>query len=246
MNKRLVFLFLISLIASNAYSQRKLFEFYPSSSTLIDLSDTLQELYNSRDYLNSKLESEVVLDSTEKAKLDTLWWLLGEETSIYDIIGQGCSWYCSGGNDSVSSSSHLDSSNGYQYTASAANDLSYETAWIEGAEGIGIGEYLEYVFANKSPRVTEIIVSNGYFNNWDESEEFNRVKKLKLFVNGKPYGILNLQDSCTDQKFKIGLLGHNMDGSKLVLRFEILEVFSNNKSTKTAITEIYFNGIDVH
>ena len=72
------------------------------------------------------------------------------------------------------------------------------------------------------------------------------MKKFKLYINGTEFGILNLTDSKTDQEFKLGAFGHNSDGSDLILRFEILEVYKGDKYDDTAITEIYFDGIDVH
>lgn len=74
----------------------------------------------------------------------------------------------------------------------------------------------------------------------------NRVKKLKMSVNGKPFGIFNLEDSKSDQSFEVGKLGHNANGTDLVLKFEILEVYKGDKYNNTSITEIYFDGIDVH
>ena len=65
-------------------------------------------------------------------------------------------------------------------------------------------------------------------------------------MNGTPYGILQLDDSRDDQVFEIGTLGHNKNGTDLILRFEILEVYKGDKYNDTAITEIYFDGIDVH
>lgn len=54
------------------------------------------------------------------------------------------------------------------------------------------------------------------------------------------------EDSRTDQVFEVGTLGHNKDGSDLVLKFEIMKVYKGSKYDHTAITEIYFDGIDVH
>ncbi len=234
------------MIGFHGFSQRKAMEFHAMLTPEIDLSDSMKENYVRRDYLNDKLEKNTGLDSTDKAELDSLWLWLGEETSIYDIIGQGCSWYCSGGNDSIYASSSLDSNKGVGYSALEANDLLYNTAWVEGAEGDGTGEYLDYVFANNSARITEIKIANGYLKSEKAWRENNRVKKIKFYVNGKVYGILNLQDVRASQTFKIGILGQNMDGSKLLLRFEIMEVYPGTKNDDTAITEIYFDGIDVH
>ncbi len=65
-------------------------------------------------------------------------------------------------------------------------------------------------------------------------------------MNGKPFDILNLEDSKSDQTFDLGTFGHNKNGTDLVLKFEILEVYKGEKFNDTAITEIYFDGIDVH
>ena len=162
--------------------------------------------------------------------------------NAWDIIDGGCSWYCGGGNYKIKASSSL----GDSYKAEFANDLSYKTAWVEGKKDEGIGEYLEYYFKNDSPRITEIIISNGYMKSEETWKNNNRVKKLKLYVNGVPFGILNLKDSRTDQYFEMGTLGHNKNGTDLILKFEILKVYKGSKHNDTAITEIYFDGIDVH
>ena len=65
-------------------------------------------------------------------------------------------------------------------------------------------------------------------------------------MNGEIFGILKLTDTKTDQTFKLGTFGHNKDESDLVLKFEILEIYKGEKYDDTAITEIYFDGIDVH
>jgi hypothetical protein len=166
--------------------------------------------------------------------------------SVWDIIDGGCSWYCGGGNYAVKASSSLHPEKGIVYKAAKANDISYRTAWVEGKEDEGIGEYLEYYFKNKSPRVTKIIISNGYMKSEAAWKNNNRVKKMNFYVNGKLYGVLNLEDSRTDQVFDIGTFGHNKNGTDLIMRFEILEVYKGDKFNDTAITEIYFDGVDVH
>ena len=80
-------------------------------------------------------------------------------------------------------------------------------------------------------------------SSWQEN---NRVKKLEFYVNGQIRGIFNLQDSRTDQVFEVGQLEHSSDGSDLILKFEILEVYKGNKFDDTAITEIYFDGDHHH
>lgn len=85
-----------------------------------------------------------------------------EMKGYWDAIGDGCSWYCGGGPDSVWASSSLKPMAGLNYKADNAHDLSYKTAWVEGVPGNGIGQYLVYRFSAQAPRITKIIVVNGY------------------------------------------------------------------------------------
>lgn len=241
--RKQIFILFISLISILSYGQNVLKTFEPSSFYTPDLSIKTK---NEIDRQTSLLAKET-LTEIEKKELYILVNKYGEVVeSVWDIINGGCSWYCSGGNYKVSSSSELAGQKNNKYSDVFANDLSYKTAWIEGKEDSGIGEFIEYSFKNEAPRITSIIISNGYMKSNNTWKNNNRVKSLKLYINGKVFGILKLTDTKTDQIFKLGTFGHNEDGSDLVLRFEILEVYLGEKYNDTAITEIYFDGIDVH
>ena len=230
-------LILALLYGGTAQSQIK--NFYPKKVVKPDLSAKREKDINRQNELLQKKTPT----ASEQKELNILLEKYGEVVeNAWDIIDGGCSWYCGGGNYKIKASSSLNDS----YKAEFANDLSYKTAWVEGKKDEGIGEYLEYYFKNDSPRITEIIISNGYMKSEETWKNNNRVKKLKLYVNGVPFGILNLKDSRTDQYFSVGTLGHNKNGTDLILKFEILEVYKGNKYNDTAITEIYFDGIDVH
>ena len=230
-------LILALLYGGTAQSQIK--NFYPKKVVKPDLSAKREKDINRQNELLQKKTPT----ASEQKELNILLEKYGEVVeNAWDIIDGGCSWYCGGGNYKIKASSSLNDS----YKAEFANDLSYKTAWVEGKKDEGIGEYLEYYFKNNSPRITEIIISNGYMKSEETWKNNNRVKKLKLYVNGVPFGILNLKDSRTDQYFSVGTLGHNKNGTDLVLKFEILEVYKGSKYNDTAITEIYFDGIDVH
>ena len=225
-----------------AFGQNTLKNYFPKTVSEIDLSvKTQNELKR-----QAELSDKGNLTSKEQIEYDTLSEKYIIIESVWDIIPMTCSWYCGGGNYAVKSSSALASTKNIKYDAESANDLSYETAWVEGKSDEGIGEYLEYFFKNESPRITKIIISNGYIKSDAAWKNNNRVKKLKFSLNGKPFGILNLEDSKSDQTFDLGTFGHNKNGTDLVLKFEILEVYKGEKYNDTAITEIYFDGIDVH
>ena len=228
------------VIAFISFSQEQI---NPSKIYAPDLSKETQNEIDRQYELMDRWDS---LSSDEKSELDTLLLKYGEVVeSVWDIIDGGCSWYCGGGNYEIKSSSSLTESGHLKYSAKSANDLNYKTAWVEGMDGDGIGEYLEYYFKNKSPRITSIIITNGYVKSESTWVNNNRVKKLKMYVNDKPYKILNLEDSRTDQVFEVDTLGR-IDSIDMVLKFEILEIYKGLKFDDTAITEIYFDGIDVH
>ena len=168
-----------------------------------------------------------------------------EENPVLSHFYSGnCSWYCGGQIDSVTASSALAD----RYAAEKAHDFSIVTAWVEGVEGNGEGEYLRYSFPGTCPRITTVIIHNGYVKNWEVWRDNARVKRLLMYYNDEPYAILNLQDTMGLQSFDVGVLGYEDKDSAPAwsIKFEILEVYPGKKYEDTAITEIYFDGIDVH
>lgn len=202
-----------------------------------------KKITNQKDLENLSSQDKLTLENCSE-----------EYENYWDILGIGCSWYCGGGPDSVSASSELHPFKGLNYLAGNAQDLSYKTVWMEGVSGYGIGEYLIYHFAAQSPRITKIIIVNGYVKNEKTWRENSRVKKLKMYIDNKPYAILNLEDTREEQTFSVEPIGNNnrTDWEKLkalpqwTMKFEIMEVYKGEKYDDTALTEIYFEGIDVH
>ncbi|MDR2148552.1 MAG: hypothetical protein LBE91_19100 [Tannerella sp.] len=182
----------------------------------------------------------------------------------YNSGAIGCSWYCGGWVDSISASSYLKSNRStINYLPQNAHNETYKTAWVEGVEGYGIGEYITYHFSWNNPRITTIHIANGYVKSEQAYRENSRVKKLKMYINDKPIAILNLEDRRVVQFFgfepigmgKMGLSDNehqNQDWTELeklpdwTIKFEIIEVYPGDKYDDTAITEISFDGIDVH
>lgn len=201
------------------------------------------KISNEKDVEKLSLEEKLILDSCSE-----------EFENYWDILGMGCSWYCGGGQDSVSASSELKPFKGYKYLAKYSHDLSYKTAWVEGVPGYGIGEYLVYHFPPQTPRITKIIVVNGLVKSEKLWRKNSRVKRLKMYINDKPFAIMNLADSRQEQTFTFDPIGNSdrANWDKLLLlpwwtiKFEIMEVYKGSKYDDTVITEIYFDGIDVH
>jgi hypothetical protein len=227
----------------------------PSYIHPLDFSKEAQAEWARRDTLLSQISS----GKKSLEKLTNEEQVLIEKHSeiyenIWDIVGSGCSWYCGGGPEKVTASSYLKSQGENNYEPKNAHDLNYKNAWVEGVPGYGIGEYLTYYFLAESPRINEIIVVNGYVKSETAWQNNSRVKKLKVYINDIPYAILNLEDKIAEQIFKIEPIGNGNreDWDALqkkpnwTLKFEILDVYKGAKYDDAAISEIYFNGLDVH
>ena len=145
----------------------------------------------------------------------------------------------------VTASSCLKPIKSFNYKGENAHDFDHESVWA--TDGKGIGESLTYTFEGKCPRITTVKILNGHVKSETAWSANSRVKKLRMYYNGKPYAILDLQDSRTLQYFDVGTLGFN-DAAKSdwTLKFEILEVYPGTKHDDTVIAELYFDGIDVH
>lgn len=251
----LIPLFLLSLSAA----AQNLKDIKPEKGPLIDRSVQGEALWNKQQQGCAVLFKKAAdiggyerLSTADRKRYDQC--SENEMKGYWDAVGDGCSWYCGGGPDSVYASSSLKPMSGISYKAENAHDLSYKTAWVEGAPGPGIGEYLVYRFSAQAPRITKIIVVNGYVKSEKAWRENARVKKLKMYLNNKPFAILDLEDNRNEQIFQFDPIGNSDrdDWEALAakpawtLKFEILEVYKGEKFEETAISEIYFDGIDVH
>ena len=239
------------LISQFAQSQTK--EMHPSSVNILNFSEEGEKIFNENliifQNINKKLSNGLKYDDLTKKEKEVYDKADETKSNYWDIIGDGCSWYCGGGPEEVTASSFLKSSGSNSYVAKNAHDLNYKNAWVEGVPGYGIGEYLLYKFRGESPRITEIIVVNGYVKSKTSWENNSRVKKLKVYINEKPYAILNLEDKRSAQSFKVDPIGNSYkqkEKADWTLKFEIMEVYKGLKYDDVAISEIYFDGIDVH
>lgn len=174
-------------------------------------------------------------------------WDIYEMQSPFSTITEGDGWYDLGGPEKVSVTSHLKSGKKSSYEAKMAHDFELKTAWVEGKKGNGIGESLIFTFKGSSPRVGGVSIYNGYQKSQKVWEDNGRVKKLKLYIDDKEFAILNLKDITGKQAFDFPdpLWEHPHKG-KVVLKFEILEVYPGKKYKDTAISELNFWGLDVY
>ena len=173
------------------------------------------------------------------------------QESIYDALGAECSFYCGCNMGEQKVSSTLKQQGKQDYKASNIHDLDFSTTWVEGAEGYGIGEWVEYTLPARNPRITELLIANGYVRTKKLWEENSRVKVLDVEVNGKPFARIHLADVYALQSVKVPHIGYSdrehLEGkAPICIRFIIREVYPGTKYEDTAISEIFFDGIDVH
>lgn len=172
---------------------------------------------------------------------------IGDLTVFTDLYAGFCSWYCGGEISDVRASSCLKPQGRFKYEAGNAHDFNHERVWAEGVAGQGIGEWLEYEFPGRCPRITKVKILSGHAKSDKAWRANSRPKAVKMYYKGEPYAILDLEDSRTLQCFDVGVLGPHDDAVPAwTLRFEILDVYPGEKYADTVISELYFDGIDVH
>jgi hypothetical protein len=237
--------FLIVALSSPVAAQDTLPRIHPKLGHIPDLSPAAFGRFAEFDSLLNT-DGGLTVEGTQR--LEVLYDEIGEVwESPCDVVGLGCSWYCGGGPDTVWASSQLPPQDGQLFDAGHAHDLSYCTAWAEGVEGPDIGEWLAYRFAPESPRLHTVLIANGQVTDTASWRAHGRVQELLLSENGVPVAILQLADTMADQAFALPrMFGRRTDGAPMVLTFTILSVHPGDRHADTVITEIWFDGTDVH
>ena len=247
---------LILTFSLTGYSQKPLQLFPTTIELTLNEADAqaFQQNVKKHDAILQKLKEGVKLADLTKAEQE-LWENYDETMENYwDIIGGGCSWYCGGGPKRVTASSYLSTQASNKYEPGNAHDLNYKTAWVEGVSGHGIGEYLLYHFSIYSPRITEIHIVNGYVKSKEAWENNARVKTLNMYIDDTLYAVLHLEDKRATNSFTVEPIGHpdRQDQTKWegaadwTIKFEIAAVYPGKKYEDVVISEIYFDGLDVH
>ena len=182
-----------------------------------------------------------LLSEPDRKMIDSLEMMYGPITQ-----GVGCSWYCGGGPYKVTSSSYLNEQGKSTYLPGNLHDFDLFTAWVPDTKDGVIGKKVNFHFKPFSPRVNQVVIYNGYIKNKELWQANSRAKKLKLYINNKPYANLELQDVTASQFFKIDPIQSTDSTEDLVLTFEIMETYKGTKYNDLAISEINFDGLDVH
>ena len=193
------------------------------------------------DEINSGNLDYEKLSESDKQMIDSMEMMEGPLTQ-----GPGCSWYCGGGPYKITSSSYIKDQGKITYLPDNIHDFNLFTAWVPDNSNGAIGKKINFHFKPFAPRINEIIIWNGYVKNSDLWKANSRVAKFKLIINGKPNAILELKDVNNTQSFKISPVQSTDSTKDLILTLEILEIYKGTKYDDVAISEINFDGLDVH
>ena len=173
----------------------------------------------------------------------------GKHYGYEDDYWEGCSVWCAVQDYSVSTeaSSTLAPQGKFSYYAKNITNGDRNNAWIEGADGYGIYEYIDitrrYSVTHEKYGVDykNLCIVNGYAQTEAKWKANSRVKALGMYMNGEFITTLPLLDIMEPQYFDLTPYHLHADsGADTVFRFEICQVYPGDKYEDTAITGIEF------
>jgi hypothetical protein len=120
------------------------------------------------------------------------------------------------------------------YKAENMADGNIATAWAEGADGAGIGEWIKFGF-DRPKKIKAIKILAGYAKTETVYFNNNRVKEMKVIFSDGEAQTANLTDSKDFQRIVIA-----RDRPTQFVKLEIRDVYHGRKFDDTCISEIDF------
>ncbi len=139
------------------------------------------------------------------------------------------------------SSSHLAPQGENYYDVYRLFDGQMGTAWVEGGSGGGFGEFITLRLIAIAGNVENYIylkgfeINNGYCKDRETWIKNGRVKKIRIYLNGKGIYNGNLEDTMREQRISLGRHLVKIDD---VIKIEIRGVYPGSKYEDTAISEL--------
>jgi len=120
-------------------------------------------------------------------------------------------------------------------------DYNLRTSWIGR---VNVKYQIDYTFdlsdlKDSKMDFNKIIIFNGNRYNIKKWKSYSRVKKLLMYVNGKPKCFLNLADTYKMQTFNINKVSVQ-GGNKVIFTFKILENYGKGGTGNIALSELKF------
>lgn len=172
------------------------------------------------------------------ADIDTLTAELDPEAEL-EHMGDWCSLGCAMGWHETASS-YLAPQGGNYYDAARFDDGVPSTAWVEGVDGYGIGEYMFLYFTEEDFHKMDSInlwgfnIVNGYCKNEKTWQANSRVKFLKVYHNDAPLFYIRLHDSMYLQSVGFAQVWLKPGDE---IKAEIKGIYPGTKYDDTAVSE---------
>jgi hypothetical protein len=157
----------------------------------------------------------------------------GRFTKI-DQLKKSGKWFFISRQYTATASSNLKPSGELTYEAANLTDPDPEKAWVEGAEGDGIGESVTLTM-KKPAKASRILLSNGYTKSEETFARNNRVKRLSVSVNGAAPFSAEIPDGL-NRECAIDL--PPQAGPVETVKLTIAEVYPGSKFKDTCISDI--------
>ena len=141
--------------------------------------------------------------------------------------------------DTYASSTLIDEKDKYNYSSENITDMDPRTAWVEGEEGYGIGEYIEFNGYNSIWSGTQIVILNGFQKSINLWKNNSRVKTFKVYADNIPICFLELEDIMGYQVINLQPLIDVGDIS--IIRLEIYDVYKGEKWKDVCISDIFIS-----
>lgn len=136
--------------------------------------------------------------------------------------------------DNVTASSTLKASSNNSYEPKLVTDWKRDTAWVEGKDGDGTGEWIK-LEKNSPVKISGIGITNGYVKSEKVYKANNRVKTIKVeFSNGE-----SITKGLKDGFGMNNLIEFDKPIETKYIKLTILEVYKGSKYTDTCISEIH-------
>lgn len=148
-----------------------------------------------------------------------------------------------GGFFKINASSELVEGN-IDYSAGLVDDSVNGTAWVEGAHGDGISEWIAFEH-DKEIFITGMDIANGYFKSEEVLKNNNRVKKIKVEFDNGQAKTFDLEDlDYASYTWPMAYQFQTLDFEEVIrtksIKVTILEVYKGEKFSDTCISEIKF------
>ncbi len=123
----------------------------------------------------------------------------------------------------------------FKYGPESLFDRAMDTAWVEGAPGHGIGQWIVIAF-DQLRLVKSIEISNGYNKDSDIYEKNSRVQEIKVEFSERQKRNVVLNDTGTTQPIP---LPKDQPLKAYWIKFTIESVYPGKKWEDTAISELH-------